>query len=260
MIAISNPVGYFAFTAYSDMLFFALFMATVALALWTSPRREIWGLPPLSIQGERLARINLVLLIALAPWVRLTGGAFAAWIFLKRKEALAAVISVAGFIGYNWFKTGDPFFFLLGQQAFMMPDGGLLKGLETSLRILGAFFDGTAYLGGELFLYAFNFGILTLTALGLSIGLVGWLWRQKEYELACLIFAIVLVSHNQAFWRSTVRYALPMYSLFLCMLWANPALNRPTLIRQITSGIFIALALTIQVFYARLFHAGAWAF
>jgi hypothetical protein len=258
---VANPMGYFAFTAYSDMFFFVLFAFTITLVLWTSPRCENWGLHALNARGRALAQASLVVLFFVTPWVRLTGFSFAVWILLRRKEVLATFASLGLFLTYYWMRTDNPFFFLLAQKAFMMPDGGFFMGLTKALRVCGALFDGTAFLGGEFLLYTFNFGILPVLAFLLSLSLIIWLARRREFEWSLVVLAIVAISHNQAFWRSTVRYMLPFYPLFFWMLWESiPSSKRRNVIRQILTGLLVGASLTLQVIYARLFHSGAWAF
>ncbi|CAN5717208.1 hypothetical protein BH10BDE1_BH10BDE1_03870 [soil metagenome] len=261
IFALANPMGYFALTPYSDMFFFALFAVTMLLLLWTSPRREAWNLRALSTRTNRGVHAALAALFFLSPWVRLTGFAYGIWLFLKRKEVFATFFSLAVFLLYYWIRTDNPFFFLLAQQAFMMPAGGFFTGLVMALRVLGSLFDGTAYMGGEFLLYSFNFGVLPILALLLSLALVVWFARRREFEWALIVLAVVAISHNQAFWRSTVRYTLPFYPLFFWMLWEKPATsNRRRIARKIATGILVGIGLTLQVFYARLFHVGAWAF
>jgi hypothetical protein len=44
LLALSNPVGYFALTPYSDIVFYLITMMTLLLVIMTSPRAEAWGL------------------------------------------------------------------------------------------------------------------------------------------------------------------------------------------------------------------------
>lgn len=261
LAAVANPMGYFAFSAYSDHLFFALFLGTVALALLTSPRARLWKLPELSASHRRLANLSLAILCGTLPWIRLTGFTTAAWLMLKRKEALATLGSLVAFLLYYWIRTDDPMFFLFVQRVFQMPEGTAWTGLLNSVEIFSQLFTGVLFRGPDFFLYGMNFGIFPIFALILSIALVVWLARRGEFEWTLVISAATLLSHNQAFWRSTVRYTLPFFPLFYWMLLTPSAEGMPlSRTRRIVYALAIGVSFTLQVLYARLFQAGSWAF
>lgn len=264
LIAVSNPMGYFALTPYSDSFFFALFMLIMLLVLWTSPRRETWRLPVLSRKRFWIARGSLAGLLFLAPWTRLTGFAFAAWALLKRPEVLLTLFSLGGFLTYYWIRTDNPFFFLLAQQVFQMPEGSFFDGLSTSLKIVGHLFQGDLPAAIDTYIYTLNFGILPLLCLGLSLSLSVWLAKKREFEWALIVIAMVAMSHNQAFWRSTVRYTMPFFPIFYWMLsgFLGRASETKTrdVVLKIALGLMIGSSLMIQLFYARLFRSGGWGF
>ena len=260
LIAITNPVGYFAFTAYSDALFFLIFIAALSLATWTSGARERWQLPSLTAEQSFYAHSGLYALLFVAPWVRITGYAFAIWVLLKRKETIGVLLSLGAFLLYDRLKTGDAFFFLFAQKAFAMPAGTGLKGFVNSLEILMSFVNGIAYQGGDFFIYSFDFGLLPMIAFSLSMALIVWLFRQREHLWATAALAVVMISHNQAFWRSTVRYTLPLYPLFFWMLLANGHTKKYVRSIEIMTTFIAAISFVIQILYCRLFRSGAWAF
>lgn len=127
-LALANPVGYFALTAYSDTFFFAITMMSLYLVLSTGPRHHLWGFSTLTPTQIQFRRTALVTLLFAAPWIRLTGFAFAVWVILKRKEVLATFVSLAAFLAYYQIASGDPLFFLTLQSAFQMPEGTVLDG------------------------------------------------------------------------------------------------------------------------------------
>lgn len=257
IIALVNPVAYFAVAAYSDMFFYALLMVTLVLITWTSPRADRWLFPRVKPVANRLMRASLYLLLFLLPWVRLTGFATAVWLALKRKEVLATLLSLAAFLAYYAIRTGDPFFFLFVQRVFQMPEGNLFSGAVKAYLILVHVFTGDIFRGWDFFIYWINFGVFPIMTLIATLTFVVWLLRRREFEWASVIFAMTLISHNQAFWRSTVRYALPLFPLFY---WMMIARHKETLPQRIVFGISIGVSLMLQIFYARLFHAGNWAF
>lgn len=275
LIAIANPVGYFAFTGYTDAFFFLLTALSLMLVTWTSERREFWRLPELQGRFKIAAHSALSLLLFAAPWVRLTGFAFVVWAPFKRKEVVATVAAVVAYLVYMKIQTTDALFFVHIQKVFEMPDGGVYAGLVTSLEILASFFNGHAYAGGDFLLYSINFGFLPIVVLVLSVTLIVWLVKREEKVWAALILAITLVSHNQAFWRSTVRYAMPIYPMLFWMMLRQE--HGRELLRQKQSqesrktrfsqhvrlaafAVMLGLSLAFQIFYCRLFRSGGWAF
>ncbi len=262
IVALSNPMGYFALTAYSDMLYFALFHATMTLAIWTGARRTSWRLPELGRRQNISARLAVTTLLFVAPWVRLTGFSFSALALLKRKEAAAVLVSLAAFLTYYWVRTDNPLFFLLAQEVFAMPKGHFFDGLILSTNIIRLTLIGDIPQGGDAYLYALNFGFLPMICLMTTLVFSGWLYRRREFEWASVILAMAAISHNQAFWRSTVRYTLPLFPLFFWMLLIKdkPSTPRRRLIQRVVIGLAVGTCLSLQIFYGRLFQAGGWAF
>jgi hypothetical protein len=272
-ICFSNPMGYFALTAYSDMIFLLLTMCILVLTLHTSPRAEIWALQSLLPQlSTRAKRMILTTLLAAAPWFRLTGAAFASLIFLRRKEVIGTLIGVLSFLTYYWVRTDDPFYFLKAQRVFQMPEGYFLDGLTYSVAV---FLEGLKIESGKLLLardvdfllYWINFGLLPLMVFFLSLATAIWLALQNEWEFALVLIAVTAISHNQAMWRSTVRYALMAYPV-ASWLWLKKDSSKvtgasPSIFKrapEILTGLAVGTGFALQIFYARIFQAGGWAF
>ncbi len=261
LLAISNPVGYFALTAYSDIIFYFITVVTLLLVLMTSPRAELWGLLKWKQKYLRQTHWALVGLFFVAPWFRLTGFSFAVWALLKRKEVIASVAGLGTFLAYYKIKTGDPFFFLMAQSVFQMPEGHLLDGLWYAVRVFAQGLNGFAFRGYDYFIYWFDFGALSLIVFLLSMSFSIWSWRKGERELSLLIAGITLISHNQAFWRSTVRYALPVYPMlpWIWLTYDSPSFRRMRG-TEILTGLAVGLGFFLQIFYCRIFQSGGWAF
>ena len=261
LVVLSNPVGYFALTPYSDMVFFLITMVTLLLVLLTSPRATAWGLQTLQENHGRKAQWALAATLFIAPWFRLTGFAFAAFGLLKRKEVLASGLGLISFLTYYKLRTGDPFFFLMAQSVFQMPEGHLLDGLWYALKVFVQGLDGLAIRGYDYFIYWFDFGFLPIFVFLSSLGFSLWSWKKGERELCLLILGITLISHNQAFWRSTVRYALPVYPM-LAWIWLE--YRAPWFTRrkgpEILTGLAVGIGFFLQIFYCRIFQSGGWAF
>lgn len=258
-----NPVAYFALSAYSDATFYALTLATARLALQSSDRYDLWGLS----KPSRWTRPLLALTLFIAPWFRLTGFSFASLAALKRREALATLMSLCAFLLYYDFQTDRPLFFLSVQSVFGMPEGGLIQGAQYCLRV---FFDGlhkwpevsaTAAAGpliGEFFLHWFNFGLLPLLSIATSMASIIWLIKRREFLFALIIGSILIISHNQAFWRSTVRYMMLAYPVAQAAWMTSSYGSRP--MGRAVSTFIAATLLAVQVLYARIFLSGGWAF
>ncbi len=272
-IAFANPVGYFALTAYSDMLFLALTMGVIVLVLHSSPRSRRWHLQHhFKRTSKKTKMLILAGLLGIAPWFRLTGAAFASLLLIRRKEAIGTLIGISSFLIYYWLRTEDPLYFLKAQRIFQMPEGNVLDGLRYAIAV---FNQGLRIEAGEFllirqtdfFLYWLNFGLLPLGAFFLSLAVTFWLATRREWELALIIAAITVISHNQAMWRSTVRYALMIYPIAS---WIWLASDNPTsknmysltksIIPQIFTGLAVGTGLALQIFYARIFQSGGWAF
>lgn len=261
LLALSNPVGYFALTPYSDMVFYLITMMTLLLVLITSPQASAWGLNGLQESHGRKAKWALATTLFVAPWFRLTGFAFAVLGLLKRKEVLASAIGLISFLTYYKIRTGDPMFFLMAQSVFQMPEGHLLDGLWYALKVFGQGLDGLAVQGYDYFIYWIDFGLLPIFVFFVSLGFSVWSWKKGERELSLLILGITLISHNQAFWRSTVRYALPVYPM-LSWMWLQyraPWFNRLRG-QEILTGLAVGIGFFLQIFYCRIFQSGGWAF
>lgn len=274
LITFSNPMGYFALTAYSDMIFLLLTLCILLFTLHSSPRAHLWQLENFLGRISALGKTAiLTLLLALAPWFRLTGAAFASLALLRRKEVLGTFVGVFGFLLYYWIRTDDPFFFLKAQRVFQMPEGHFGNGLlyAVSVFLEGFRLDGDSRILARdfgFFLYWVDFGVLPLFVLLLSFVLTAWLAKRREWELVLILLAITLISHNQAMWRSTVRYAMLIYPLATWMWLAKDSSlqklsTTTTSLRrapEILTGLALGFGFAIQIFFARVFQSGGWAF
>ena len=85
---------------------------------------------------------------------------------------------------------------------------------------------------------------------------------RAEYLLALTILSILVLSHNQAFWRSAVRYDLPLIP-FLCIpiLSGAQTVNAASrYCRYAVYTIIVLLQFSLQSVFARQFHEGGWSF
>lgn len=270
--ALANPVGYFALTSYSDAFFFFISTLVLRLALKTSDRKDLWKLDK-KITRHLQDRLALASLIFIAPWIRLTGFAFGVWVFLKRRVSLSLVVSGALFLFYYWLKTDRPFYFLMAQEAFGMPEGYFLTGLTTCLKkVLDGFVrlpeiaaEPSELLRGEFYLRFLSYGLLPLLVFASSAAVAIQWARHREFLISSFLVATILITHNQGLWRSTPRYMFIVYPMIHILILASEsaasrALPRGTSRLRLTSMILACLMFCAQVLYARQFQSGGWAF
>lgn len=244
LFVLSAPAAYFSFTAYSD----ALFMVLLWLLLWIA-------LASPEPRGRKMLVTQAGLLFVL-PWIRLTGYALASWLFARRAAALAVFASLALWLGFNRVIAGNAFYFLHAQELFAMPRGNFFQGFADSLIHLG-----TDLSGGHLTIWL-EFGFLPLFYLGTIAAAGIWLAKRGEGLLALSVLSILALSYNQGFWRSVVRYDMPLTPV-LCLPLLVAAGSRSRMTSYFSTAVFYALMLgqfLLQVYFARAFHNGGWAF
>ena len=244
VFVLSAPAAYFAFTAYSDLLF----MLLLWVLLWIS-------LAAPEPHGRKMLMAQSALLFVL-PWIRLTGYALASWLFARRVAALAVLVSLALWLGFNHVIAGNAFYFLRAQELFGMPRGNFFQGFADSL-----FHLALNRSWGHPMIWL-EFGFLPLFYLAALIAAGVWLAKRREGLLALTVLSILLLSYNQGFWRSVVRYDLPLTPVFCLPLLANAA-SRHRIVSYLCGAAFYALTIaqfSLQIYFARLFHSGAWAF
>lgn len=250
IFALSAPAAYFAFTAYSDILFMLLLWVLLWLAV-PAP-----GVPrDRRHRGYTVAIAELSLLFVL-PWIRLTGYALASWLLARRMVALAVLGSLALWLAFNRAIAGSAFYFLRAQELFAMPQGNFFQGLADSLEHVAS------DLSAGRFLSWLEFGFLPLFYLAVLMAAAIWLAKKRQGLLALSAFSILVFSYNQGFWRSVVRYDLPLTPL-LCVPLLVMAKSASRTVSNLSQAAFYALIFaqfSLQIYFARIFHSGGWAF
>ena len=245
VLALSAPASYFVFTTYSDALFYLLFWGAIVLMHSESKSLMV-----------QVSRVGLLLLI---PWVRITGYALAAWLLLRRWSAAALLLSLVGWLGFNWFLAGDPLYFLKAQQLFAMPQGNIIDGFLYSFAALTTIPQAKA----EAWTNYLQFHVLpALYFVGLATAGI-WLCVRKQWMLGLALLAVLVMSHNQSFWRSAVRYDLPLIPLLLVpatTLFKKNASRERVIAGAMIFGVVIALQFALQIYFANLFKSGLWGF
>jgi|GEM_PF-3214201 len=249
-----GPAAYFALAPYSDLLFCVLLFSA-----W------YWLTAPTLTRSERFM---LIIVLLLLPLIRITGLALLALLLLRRWQALALLPGLGLFLWLNHQTAGNAFHFLAVQKAFLMPEGQLLDGLHRSSTGLSPVPPVEQVVP---FLHWLQFNAVPMTQL-LLLGLTSlWLLWRRHWVLAVSLMAILLMSHNQAFWRSVVRYNLVLWPLVslpvLC--WIRSRLDRAetvsgfrhsVVIPALCLGAVMMLSLMMQLRFAAVFHRGGWGF
>ncbi len=171
-------------------------------------------------------------------------------------ELTALFVSAVGFLLFNWIKTDRPFFFLLAQRVYGMPEGNFFDGFA---RAIGMFYEGLsgdAWISTEIFLHWFSFGVLPLVFLLALLALALQLYRHRELGLATVVLLHVFITHNQAIWRSTPRYAFPLVALALSIL----LMTQSSTWRRVVFALGLGLGWVMQVSYYATFRVGGWGF
>ena len=243
---LSAPAAYFAFTAYSDVFF----MLLLWVALWFS-------LADLHLSRAKRLIVQASMLLVL-PWLRLTGYALVSWLLVGRVGGIAVLGSLGLWLGFNQWIAGSPFYFLHAQKLFLMPKGNFFQGLSYSFKqLIGYDFHAGNIEDWLQFCSLPMFYLVALTATAI------WLLRKREGLLAITVLSVLLISHNQAFWRSAVRYDLPLMPM-LCLpfLVASGSRSQPISYLSKTAVFLVLLAgqFALQFYFARIFHSGGWAF
>jgi hypothetical protein len=209
----------------------------------------------LSAPQSRVKRYASSLLIVAAPWIRLTGYFFLAWLILKKWKYSLVLFSLGCWLLLNTYIAGDPLYFLKAQQLFLMSEGGIIKGFTASLKaVAGIGQQKISMLWIQCYLLPLGY-FLVLIATGI------WLSIKRQWLLAIALFAVLLMSHNQSFWRSAVRYDLsliPMIAVPL-LVWAGSHRTMKRLSLAAFIGM-IGFQFYCQYRFHLIFHAGGWAF
>jgi hypothetical protein len=242
LFGLSSPASYFVLSAYSDSVFLLILWAAVYTALF--------------INGRRGLVIESVLLL-IAPWFRLTGYALFSWILLRRWSALSILVSLAGWFLLNDYLTGEWNYFLETQKKFVMPEGDFIEGARLAFSgLLPLKLDQPA----EVLNPYLQFNLLP-TIYFVSLIVTGfYLAVRKEWLLSLTLFSILAISHNQSFWRSVVRYDLPLAPILGGVILLEYERIRPRFIGNLLFGFIIGVQFFLQIYFAQLFKAGQWAF
>lgn len=243
VFTLSSPTSYFILSAYSDSFFSMLLWATLFTAL----------LYP----NSKRARYIEAGLLFLMPWFRLTGYAMASWLVLRRWGALLIFVSLGAWLGFNWLVGDQVDRFLSVQKLFSMPQGGVFEGLAYTLRYIYPFrppsaVDFDSWLGLHF---------LPLVYFILLVGTGLWLAYRKQWLLAVTLGSVLLMSHNQSFWRSVIRYNLPLIPFLGVFLMALATrIYKHELYRGIFIGTVIGMQFVLQFYFGNLFRLGFWGF
>ena len=246
---LSSPVGFYVFSVYSDAVFLLLFFCALSLAIK----------PP--VLTSRLQKIGAGAILFLMPFLRLAAFPLLIWVFFRRWFALTVLGALACWLFLNFYLSGDPLHFLARQQDFIMPSGSLIDGLRVAVHT--ALYPSETVGFGSWFY--FQFAVLPLAAAVAIAAAALWFFMFGEHLIAVTIVAMALFVHNQAFWRSVLRYDWPLLTFVAApLLYQQPGeVVRSRYARTWLKLLFwtlVTLGFVIQVLFARRLHEGFWAF
>jgi len=250
LVLASAPALYFTLAPYSDVLFMYVFLH----AAWLLSRPEH--------SLNRAEHLLLLVLLFSAPLIRITGVVFAPLVFIGRWQALACCAGGMVWMALNFSVTGSAIAFMETQAAFGMPEGNLIDGLlyawgglDRLPTTLNGVYDWAQW-------HLLPMGILACYAFTAL-----WLATTRRWLWLYLLTTVVLISHNQPFWRSVVRYDLLIWPfLFAPWLRAWQGLNRPplphvsTAIPALAVSTLLITGIIAQVAHALRFVQGGWTF
>jgi hypothetical protein len=196
-LQIVSPTGFYAFSVYSDSVFYCLFWCALALALDQTTQATF---------QKKLASALLFLFI---PWIRITGFTLLIWSLLKRRLSLFVLPSLALWFLINQKIGGSPFQFVKAQSAFAMPPGFFWDGLSYHIHDLLHLPDWASNNGINGWFWL-QITVLPLLSLAILLLTSVWFAFNGEWLITVTILAIALFSRNQAFWRSVLRYDWPL--------------------------------------------------
>jgi len=245
-LILTSPTAYFIFPAYTDCLYAACLWGALYLAL----------LKPSGIKY----RAAEFLLLVIGPWLRLTGYALSVWAIFRRYSSIAVFISLAGWLSLNNAITGHAFHFVKAQTLFLLTEGNLFDGIVYSFRLVPVTLPGNS--GGDWQAYL-QFHLLPVVYFVALLGTGAWFCWNRQMLVGSTIIAILLFSHNLPFWRSSLRYDLPLMPFLFALLLSGRGTDskkRGAFGAGVVCGAIGTCQLILQVYFAILFTNGAWAF
>ncbi len=245
-----SPALYFALAPYSDALFLYVFLH--ASWLLTRPAHQL----------SRGDHALLLILLFCAPLVRITGVIFAPLVLAGRWHALATGAGGMVWMAINYSVTGSATAFMGVQAAFGMPEGTLIDGLRGC-------WNGLWFVPGNIngFTSWVQLHLMPMSILLCFVATAVWLAVRRQWLWLYLLTAVLMVSHNQAFWRSVVRYDLLIWP-FLFLPWlhiwkrlntsAAPSIG--TALPVLLLSLIMLFGWITQFANVHLFLRGGWTF
>jgi len=159
-------------------------------------------------------------------------------------------------MGFDQLMRGDPFYFKKAQEEFGIPMGGFFSGLVATWNSFLNFPKP-----GDLQYWA-QFNFLLLFYLFVLIATAVWLFWKRQPLLAITTLSLLYISHNYTFWRSSLRYDLPLMPLLCLPILCNIGARKRTtrIILRSAFCVFTVAQWALQIYYARAFHRGEWAY
>jgi hypothetical protein len=222
-------------------------------------------------------------LVALViPWIRIVGyGFFCLFLLRKWTVVLGLTLSLAAWLAFQKYYAGDPFYFLKLQQDFGMPAGNISHGfiqayndfrssVHSIFEHLGNASDGSAF-SIKLWIEFFNqpgkqeavaTGLLPFSVFLFLGSILIWCLITGRSLIGLVGASVFILSHNQAFWRSTIRYDWPLFMIANAFL-LHQVMQHKRMAKVFwvgTTTMILGISFLLQLWYGYAFMKGGWAF
>lgn len=247
-LLLTSPTAYFAFSAYSDMLFMCM----------------LWGLMyllHLHARGKASLCVQAVLLLTL-PWVRIAGYAMMVLLLFKKPQVIFVQAAFVGWLWLNYSLTGNMWHFIDIQTSFLLSES-LSPWQGAWMAISWAFYiPETARWNPDWIMVILCSFLPVLYFCAITAASI-WLWKKDQKMLAAVMMSLLMISHYAVFWRSVVRYDMQMMPcLFVPLLYTvrYSESKRAIMWCSMAIGGLATAQLIMQILFTWQFKQSLWAF
>ncbi|MDX6742721.1 hypothetical protein [Actinocorallia sp. A-T 12471] len=234
---ITSPCAVFLFAAYSEALFLAL-----ALPAWLLAKKGRWEYAALLAAAASVVRIT-GLFLALALVVEFFVGEHGAKARNWRKLPLLAApfASIAAYMGYQWYRTGDMMAWQHAQE----------KGWNRQTVMPWESFKTTWYNAFEIQSEWTNAFRVEIAAAAVGVALVIWLVYRRQWPETVYVGTQLAAFMTSSFYLSIGRATLLWFPLWI-LLGHLFARHRWLL------GLYLAISLPLMAAFTASFTQGQW--
>jgi len=235
---VTSPCAVFLFAAYSEALFLAL-----AIPAWLLAKKGRWELAVLLAAGASIVRIT-GLFLALGLVVEFLVGkngrkAPGGW--RKAPYLIAPFLSTASYLGYQWYRTGDP---LAWQHAQEM-------GWNRHTVWPWESFKTTWYNAFTINTEWSNAFRVEIFAAAVGVLLTVWLIHRRQWPETVYVATQLAAFMTSSFYLSIGRATLLWFPLWMLL---GHLMSR----HRWFTGLYLALSLPLAAAFIASFTQGQW--